>query len=213
MARSESSKLKRTVQKVLTKPEIRWVNIEYVISPALTVSLNALSYFAVAVALEKKRVTCVVDSSLPENVASYDSVTNELAASSDGYGSSNSTDYRLERALLVHEATHIVLDMYKGRRVPILHEETIAYLAQALFSRATKAPAIGGALGEARKVIANKAKDVSPTQLNSGCYRFRFNASDTDLRALHGKVRVQYNGATGHYVASGISGGMKELLQ
>lgn len=213
MAREKSSKLKRTVQSVLTTAEIRWVNIEYVISPALTVDINALSYFAVVAALHKGRIVCVVDSSLPVTSASYDGDANELAAANKNYGSSSSTDYRLERALLVHEATHAVLDMYKGQTLPILHEETIGYLAQAIYSRATNAPAVGGALGEARKLIYKKSKGVTAAQLNSGCHRFKFGANDADLRPLHAQVRAHYSGATGNYVASGITGGLKDLFE
>ena len=213
MARKSSSRLKNTVMKVLTTAEIRWVNIEYVINRALTLNINSLSYFAVAAAIAKDRIDCVVDSSLDVTQAFYDASSDELTASNKDYGSENSTDYRLERALLVHEATHAVLDMYKGQSLPVIDEETIGYLAQAIYSRATKAPAVGGPLGAARRLITEKSKGVTGPELNSGCYRFRFNAKDAELRELKGEVRAKYSGAVGSYVANGIKGGLQGLLE
>ncbi len=125
--------LKQNVLATLASPQIKWINLAFanrMLSPVVYRSLYALVDGG-------KVITCEVDSTL-DDTAKYDPLNNKLVASDGSYGET----YFYQKALLIHESSHAILDgIYNGRDmdnnkaagITVLADETIAYLAQAFY--------------------------------------------------------------------------------
>ena len=106
------------------------------------------------------KVSVKVSTKMPEGAAAiYDSACNTIILPNHGYGG-----MKAEKAILVHEATHAVLDIYRGRnakgvRVPMLvrDDEAVAYLAEAFYRIGLKISS-GGRPGSPRRVAMSLAK-------------------------------------------------------
>jgi hypothetical protein len=129
--------LKKNVIEALVSTPVRWINFTFanrMVSPIL--------YYHLASLVDNNTVKCAVDSSL-SNTATYNAATNTITASDGSYGET----YFDEKALLIHECTHAILDcFYNGRDmnnakaagISVLADETIAYIAQAIYILAAK---------------------------------------------------------------------------
>ena len=124
--------LKKNVVETLVSAPVKWINFTFanrMVSP--------IGYYYVASLVSNGTISCGVNSSL-SNTAMYDPNNNKIIASDQSYGET----YFDEKALLVHESTHAILDVfYSGRDmnnkksggITVLQDETIAYLAQAMY--------------------------------------------------------------------------------
>jgi hypothetical protein len=124
--------LKANVLKTLASPQVKWINFAFanrMVSPITYQWLYGL--------VHGDSVTCEVDSSLSDT-AKYDPDNNKLIASDGSYGET----YFYQKALLIHESSHAILDTcYNGRDmnnnkaagITVLADETVAYLAQAFY--------------------------------------------------------------------------------
>lgn len=132
--------LKQNVINVLVSPPVRWVNFSFnnrMIAP--------MGFYQVASMVATDRIRCKTDSSLT-NQAMYDPGSDTIIARDHSFGES----YWDEKATLVHEAAHAMLDcLYagkdlSGRSVPMLvvDDETMGYLAGAIYLIAGNAPSI-----------------------------------------------------------------------
>lgn len=124
--------LQKNIVETLVSTPVRWINFTFanrLISP--------MGYYYIASMVSNGTIKCGVDSSL-NNVAMYDATNNKIIASDNSYGET----YFDEKSLLVHECTHAILDIfYNGRdmnnkaaaSLTVLEDETIAYIAQAIY--------------------------------------------------------------------------------
>jgi hypothetical protein len=124
--------LKSNVLKTLSSPQLKWINF-----PFANRMVSPITYWSLYGMVDGGKVKCEVDSNL-NDTAMYDAAANTLTASDGSYGET----YFYQKALLVHECTHAVLDCcYNGRDmnnnkaagITVLADETIAYLAQAFY--------------------------------------------------------------------------------
>jgi hypothetical protein len=124
--------LKSNVLATLSSPQVKWINFAFanrMLSPVMYRSLYGL--------VDGGTIKCEVDSNL-NDTAMYDPAKNKLVASDGSYGET----YFYQKALLIHESSHAILDCcYNGRDmnndkaagITVLADETIAYLAQAFY--------------------------------------------------------------------------------
>ncbi|QDU31577.1 hypothetical protein ETAA8_67360 [Anatilimnocola aggregata] len=129
--------LKKNVIEALASSPVKWINFTFanrMVSP--------IGYYYVASMVDNNTIKCAVDSNL-SNTATYNAATNTITASDGSYGET----YFDEKALLIHECTHALLDcLYNGRDmnnnkaggITVLQDETIAYIAQAIYIIAAK---------------------------------------------------------------------------
>jgi hypothetical protein len=129
--------LKTNVIKALASDPIRWINFTFA-----NRMMSPIMYWSLAGLFDNNKITCAVDSSLSDT-ATYDPGSNTLTASDGSYGET----YFYQKALLIHECTHAILDCYyngrdmnnnKAGSINVLTDETIAYLAQAFYLVAAK---------------------------------------------------------------------------
>ena len=129
--------LKTNVIKALASEPVRWINFTFA-----NRMMSPIMYWQLAGLFDKNTITCAVNSNL-DDTALYDPANNVLTASDGSYGET----YFYQKALLIHECTHAVLDcLYNGRdmnnkkagSITVLADETIAYLAQAFYLVAAK---------------------------------------------------------------------------
>jgi hypothetical protein len=124
--------LRKNVVETLVSTPIKWINFTFanrMISP--------IGYYYIASMVSNEQIKCEVDAKL-QHTAMYNFNKNTITASDGSYGET----YFDEKSLLVHECTHAILDIfYKGRDmnggasagITVLEDETIAYLAQAMY--------------------------------------------------------------------------------
>jgi hypothetical protein len=167
------------VVETLVSQPVNWINFTFagrMISP--------IGYRYIASMVSNGKITCEVNSSL-NNTAMYDPNKNKIIASDQSYGET----YFDEKALLVHESTHAILDMfYNGRDmnggksggITVLQDETIAYLAQAMYIVAAK-----GATPSDKTIPDYYAYDVVKSRLEAimkngwtGCDTINFTNAD-----------------------------------
>jgi hypothetical protein len=180
--------LKTNLIDILVSPPIRWINFTYanrMIAP--------MGYYYVASALHNGTIKCSINSKLG-HTAAYDPATNTVIASSHDYG----LTYIDEKSLLVHEATHALLDTcYNGRDmngskssgITVLKDETIAYLAQAMYIIAAKgvAPSDRSSPDYHAYVAVKPKLESLMSKPWTGCETIAF--SETDVTALQSSIR------------------------
>lgn len=165
--------LRKNIVETLVSTPVRWINFTFanrLISP--------MGYYYVASMVSNDTIKCAVDSSL-SHIAMYDATNNKITASDGSYGET----YFDEKSLLVHECTHAILDIfYSGaaKGITVLEDETIAYLAQAMFVVAAK-----GAIPTDNALPDYHAIDVVQARLEAvmkkgwtGCDTIEFTTKD-----------------------------------
>jgi len=129
--------LKSNVLATLSSPQVNWINFAFA-----NRMMSPMMYRSLYGQVDGDKIKCEVDSNL-DDTAMYDPNSNKLTASDGSYGET----YFYQKALLIHEASHAILDCwYNGRDmnnnkasgITVLAEETIAYLAQAFYLVASK---------------------------------------------------------------------------
>ena len=124
--------LKSNVLATLSSPQVNWINFAFA-----NRMMSPIMYRSLYGAVDGGKIKCEVDSNLSDT-AKYDATNNKLFASDGSYGES----YFYQKALLIHECSHAILDCwYNGRdmnnnkaaAITVLADETIAYLAQAFY--------------------------------------------------------------------------------
>jgi hypothetical protein len=125
--------LKSNVLATLASPQVKWINFAFAKR-----MMSPITYWSLYGLVDNGTIKCEVDSSL-NDIAYYDpGPPNRLVASDGSYGET----YFYQKALLIHECSHAVLDCYyngrdmdnnKAQGITVLNDETIAYLAQAFY--------------------------------------------------------------------------------
>lgn len=171
--------LKSNVLATLSSPPVKWINFAFanrMLSPVMYRSLYGL--------VDGGTVKCEVDSSL-DDTAMYDPDKNKLFASDGSYGET----YFYQKALLIHESSHAILDcLYNGRDmnnnkaggISVLADETIAYLAQAFYLVAANGNMPSTTTAPDYKAVAIVKPKLDAIMKNgwTGCDTIYFTAAD-----------------------------------
>ena len=124
--------LKSNVLATLASPPVNWINFAFA-----NRMMSPIMYRSLYGAVDAGTIKCEVNSNL-DDTAMYDPANNKLTASDGSYGET----YFYQKALLIHESSHAILDTcYNGRDmnnnkaagITVLADETVAYLAQAFY--------------------------------------------------------------------------------
>jgi hypothetical protein len=125
--------LKSNVLATLASPQVKWINFAFAKR-----MMSLICYQSLYGLVDNGTIACQVDSTL-NDIAMYDpGPPNKLVASDGSYGET----YFYQKALLIHECSHAILDCYyngrdmdnnKAAGITVLDDETIAYLAQAFY--------------------------------------------------------------------------------
>ncbi len=117
----------------------KWINLTF-----QNRVINQISYGVAAQFIDDGRIQCKVDREKVGGegaAAIYDPDDDTIYAPLDSYGER----FFDEKSVLVHEVTHAILDYYGGldmnmekSSMLVLNDETIAYLAQAIYAIAAK---------------------------------------------------------------------------
>lgn len=168
--------LKQNLIDALMSPPIRWVNFEH-----QNRGIAPIVFYHLAGRVQEGKIKTKIDSSIQGRLAFYDPATNTVIASDNDFGST----YWDEKALLVHEATHAILDTIyagkntQGKKAPMLvvDDEIMGYLAGAFYLVAAKATGSSksGPEREALKIAKSK---LNPDQKWDGCLTFKFSAKE-----------------------------------
>lgn len=171
--------LKSNVLATLSSTQVRWINFAFanrMLSPVMYRSLYGL--------VDGGTIKCEVDSSLSDT-AMYDPANNKLIASDGSYGET----YFYQKALLIHESSHAILDcLYNGRDmnnnkatgITVLADETIAYLAQAFYLVASNGNMPKNTTAPDYKAVAIVKPKLDAIMKNgwTGCDTIYFTAAD-----------------------------------
>ena len=181
--------LKTNVIKALASDPIRWINFTFA-----NRMMSPIMYWSLAGLFDNNKITCAVDSSLSDT-ATYDPGSNTLTASDGSYGET----YFYQKALLIHECTHAILDCYyngrdmnnnKAGSINVLTDETIAYLAQAFYLVAAKGnmPSNSGAPDyKAVQIVKPKLEAIMKNGW-TGCDTINF--TTTDVASLQTSIKA-----------------------
>jgi len=171
--------LKSNVLNALASAPVRWINFSFA-----NRMLSPILYWSLAGLVDKNKITCETNSSL-NDTAMYDVTNNKLIASDGSYGET----YFYQKALLIHECTHAILDCYyngrdmnnkKAGSITVLQDETIAYLAQAFYLVAAKGnmPSNSGAPDYKAVQIVKPKLDPIIQGGWTGCSTINFTTAD-----------------------------------
>ena len=176
--------LKANVSRALRSPPVRWVNFVH-----KNRGIAPIAFYRLAVHVSNGTIGTKIDSSIQGRMAYYDQNTNTMIASDNDFGS----HYWDEKALLIHEAAHAILDKIyagkdsRGKRAPmrVVDDEIIGYLAGAFYLVAANAS------GASRSAPEREALKIARSKLNprkpwDGCLTFTFTAKE--LRPLHNAI-------------------------
>lgn len=195
--------LKTNVVETLVSTPVKWINFTFanrLISP--------MGYYYIASMVSSGTIKCAVNAGMG-HTASYDVKNNTITANDSSYGET----YFDEKALLVHECTHAILDIfYKGRDmnggasagITVLEDETIAYIAQGMYVVAANgASPNDNSLPdyEAYYLVKDKLKAIMKKGW-TGCDTIDFTTTDvTDLQTTikkHKFYKSSYSGLAVH---------------
>lgn len=195
--------LQKNVVETLVSTPIKWINFSFanrLISP--------VGYYYIASMVSGGSIKCAVDAGMG-HTASYDVKNNTITANDGSYGET----YFDEKALLVHECTHAILDIfYKGRDmnggasagITVLEDETIAYIAQGMYIVAANGASPGNSSlpdYEAYYLVKDKLKAIMKKGW-TGCDTIEFSSSDAaDLQTsikLNSLYKNSYSGIAVH---------------
>ena len=181
--------LKSNVLATLSSPPVKWINFAFanrMLSPVMYRSLYGL--------VDGGTIKCEVDSNL-NDTAMYDPAKNKVIASDGSYGET----YFYQKALLIHESSHAVLDCcYNGRDmnnnkaagITVLADETIAYLAQAFYLVASNGNMPSTTTAPDYKAVAIVKPKLDAIMKNgwTGCDTINF--TNTDVLGLQSAIKA-----------------------
>lgn len=181
--KGQKMSLRSNTLDALCLPQTRAINFMYnsrLISP--------VGYAIVAAMVNDGRIAFAVDGNFTD-MATYDPTTDTITARDNSFG-----EFLDEKAVLIHECTHAMLDAYMGRRsesggsatMTVLEDETAAYIAGAIFSIETNLTAgLSSPSKEAVAVVKPKLTEIKKhSQWTTGCVFMTFTAKDvTPLQA------------------------------
>lgn len=168
--------LKNNLVDVLFSEPARWVNFMHAKR-----GVAPIAFYHLAAAISTGRVKTKIDPSIQGRTAYYDPSSNTIIASDHDVGST----YWDEKALLLHEATHAILDgiyagkdMY-GKRAPmrVVDDELMAYIAGGLYLVAAGAAGSSKSNPEREAIKLARAK-LNPRPKWDGCLTFEFTAGE-----------------------------------
>ncbi len=176
--------LKSNLIAALTSEPVKWVNFTHA-----NRGIAPIAFYMLAVAVHEDRVHTKIDRSIQGRIAYYDSGTNTVIASGPDFADT----YWDEKALLIHESAHAILDgIYAGKdssgkpsRMRVVDDEIIGYLAGAFYLVAAKASGASQTAPEREAIKLARAK-LLPWKPWSGCEVFSFTA--TELQPLRSAV-------------------------
>ena len=198
--------LKQNVINALMSPPVRWVNFTFanrMISP--------MCFYMLAGYVNSGRVQCATDANVTDR-AEYDPTTDTIRAADGDYGST----YWDDKSNLIHECAHAILDCiyagkdmsFKSAPMTVLDDETIGYLAGAIYLIAAGA-ATGGTAGEpdyeARQIVRPKLATLMAKSW-TGCETMKFTVQDVaTLQAAIKKHRFYKNSWSSTAKQNGMS--------
>lgn len=175
-------KLKDNLINALLSPPVRWVNFMH-----QNRGIAPIVFYRLAADVHNGKVKTKVDSSIQGRIAYYDPGANTIIASGHDFGST----YWDEKALLIHESAHAILDTIyagkdmQGKKSPmkVVDDEIMGYLAGAFYLVAAKA-AGSSQSGPERAALQIARSKLNPNQPWDGCLTFKFTPAELQpLRA------------------------------
>lgn len=171
--------LKQNLIETLMSKPARWVNFEHqnrIISP--------IGFYMLAQNVVNGTVHTKIDRTIQGRMAFYDPESNTIIASDHTFGDT----YWDEKALLIHESAHAILDSIyagknmRGHRTPmqVVDDEIMGYLAGAFYLVAANAAGSSASAPEREALKLAKSK-LNPNQPWTGCLTFRFTAQELQL--------------------------------
>jgi hypothetical protein len=168
--------LKQNLISALTSEPVRWVNFEY-----KNWWIGPQAFYILAGHVYSGIVNTKIDRSITGRMAFYDQFSNTVIASDPSFGDT----YWDEKALLIHESAHAILDViYAGRNssgvkqtMTVADHEAIGYLAGAFYLVAANAAGMSQVAPEreALKLARSKLSNRPPW---TGTLVFRFTAQE-----------------------------------
>ena len=182
--------LKSNVLATLSSPQVNWINFAFA-----NRMMSPMMYRSLYGQVDGDKIKCEVNSSL-DDTAMYDPANNKLTASDGSYGET----YFYQKALLIHEASHAILDCwYNGRDmnnnkasgITVLAEETIAYLAQAFYLVASKGNMPSNSAAPDYKAVEIVKPKLDAIMKNgwTGCDTIYF--TTTDVASLQSAIKAE----------------------
>ena len=182
--------LKSNVLATLSSPQVNWINFAFA-----NRMMSPMMYRSLYGQVDGDKIKCEVDLSL-DDTAMYDPANNKLTASDGSYGET----YFYQKALLIHEASHAILDCwYNGRDmnnnkasgITVLAEETIAYLAQAFYLVASKGNMPSNSAAPDYKAVEIVKPKLDAIMKNgwTGCDTIYF--TTTDVASLQSAIKAE----------------------
>jgi hypothetical protein len=135
--------LKQNVISAFLSQPVRWVNFTF-----LNRMISPICYYVAASYVQNGRIKCATDANLTDR-ATYDPIDDVITARDNSFGET----YWDEKSTLIHEGAHAILDcFYAGRdmnsakvaAMRVVDDETIGYLAGAIYLLASKAGSLNG---------------------------------------------------------------------
>ena len=169
--------LRENLINALISDPVRWVNFEHrnrLISP--------ICFYILGSHVSDGKVSTKIDRSIQGRTAFYDPSSNTIIASDPTFGST----YWDEKALLIHESAHAILDILyggmniQGEKDPIqvVDDEIIGYLAQAFYLVSANADGVSKSTPESEAIKVAKIKLPNPRPPWTGTLTFRFTAQE-----------------------------------
>jgi hypothetical protein len=169
--------LRENLLSALISDPVRWVNFEHrnrLISP--------ICFYMLWRYVNDGKVSTKIDRSIQGRTAFYDPSSNTIIASDPTFGS----NYWDEKALLIHESAHAILDiLYVGRNMQgkkdpmrVVDDEIIGYLAQAFYLVSANADNFSKGAPEREAIKVAKIKLPNPRPPWTGTLTFRFTAQE-----------------------------------
>ena len=182
--------LKQNVINAFISLPVRYVNFTFanrLISP--------MAYYFAASYVDSGRIRCATDATQTDRVT-YDPVNDVITAVDNSFGER----YWDEKSVLIHEGAHAILDAFypvpsannsKLKTMLVLDDETIAYLAGAIYLLAAKAPTPGSSeMGKPAYEAVKAAKpkvEVLMAKPWTGCDTMAF--STQDVKELQAAIK------------------------
>jgi hypothetical protein len=180
--------LKRNIIKALYSEPTRWVNFRF-----LNRMIAPMGFYHLASLVHTGKIKVNVDGTLT-NKALYDPSSNTIIARDHSFGE----DQLAEKAILIHEAAHALLDRFfsghdiNGKRstMRVVDDETIGFLAGAIYAIAANVSGLFARdkpSNEAVKIARPKVK-ASMKRGWDGCYTIDF--SPREVFSLQAAIKA-----------------------
>ncbi len=168
--------LRQNLISALLSHPVRWVNFEH-----RNRTISPIGFYVLATLVSNGTVSTRTDSSIQGRMAFYDPNSNTIIASDPTFGGA----YWDEKALLIHESAHAILDaIYAGRnsqglRAPmrVVDDEIIGYLAGAFYLVSAGAASFSRSAPEREAIRVARSK-LNPRPAWTGTLTFQFTAQE-----------------------------------